>query len=95
MKRKEWLLIGVLCFGLVMILGLVGCGKDDECRDGCNKIFSCLEQIGLDPTKFGGSVDGCTDFCVDENTVEMRCAINCNRDLNCIEYGTCVAACGI
>jgi len=102
MKRKRQLLCGVLCFGLVIALGLVGCGGDGDgdgggdgssCGSACSKAFSCLQEWGVDPSYLGGSVDACTTACKAETNPILKCALNCNAGASCTDYGNCINSC--
>jgi hypothetical protein len=94
---KIWgLLFAVLfCSGLC-IAGLSGCGDDDDnsdCKPACQKIVSCAEELGL-PIDF--TVSACTDQCEHHMDSDTKCALRCDRTLDCTDYATCILDdCGI
>jgi len=97
MKIKKVLWTGVLCFCLLMALGLGGCNKEnhgEKCEAACTRIFACLGTWGIDPVYFGGDVETCTLVCTEDESDESKCGVDCDTNLNCTDYGVCLYYCG-
>ena len=90
MKLFKVLLVGVLCFGLICGLSLIGCGDDDEesCKDTCRKMDDC----GIIP--FGYDEDECTAICEISATTQKKCLLDCDTGVDCSDYSICIGDCG-
>lgn len=76
---------------LMLPLLTLGCGDDleDEGEDACNKVAECADAINLD-VNYGL----CVDECLNGPPGARDCALNCDRGLNCADYGRCIVGCG-
>ena len=74
-------------FGVLMTLGVAGCGGDFDCSDACNKIYNQCRgalTVGGVPVSQAQCVQGCNA------ETDKASALSCIEKAQCTAIGACL-----